>query len=404
MKCEIAKDLLALYVDDLCSPETRKELEAHLKDCPECAQRLENYRKELKRDLAEEDKKGEIVTENKAEAEPMKKVGKKLKKSRIGVIVLSLALLLILGGIGVLSFGEATNCGPSFTMISDMIKIKSACKDLSRGDTQAFAKLMAMRLEDEYVLRATDAFADMDAYEAEIEKNMKDAYEYYFKGKDIKVKFGEIGMIPYAERGTADEAESYILVNFYEGDTLLRTMEFTKVSNGYFVVYEGVNQSTDNPLAPSFTDGLITYDDILYKIAMPYAAQSTYNKLKSGENGKMGGGLALIVEKPGEDENDEFSAKIRERMEFLRDNGCYIKNVTYNLSEYDNTIGKWIYKVWITYEDQSTNAVFVTEQKFISHNNRLYVKEGENAYLSSITADEKGINKEVVQTAIQMFE
>lgn len=36
MKCEIIRDLLPLYMDGCCSPESCAEVEAHLKTCPDC--------------------------------------------------------------------------------------------------------------------------------------------------------------------------------------------------------------------------------------------------------------------------------------------------------------------------------------------------------------------------------
>ena len=36
MKCEIIRDLLPLYIDQVCSPETEAEVEAHLKTCDKC--------------------------------------------------------------------------------------------------------------------------------------------------------------------------------------------------------------------------------------------------------------------------------------------------------------------------------------------------------------------------------
>ncbi|MCI2055626.1 MAG: zf-HC2 domain-containing protein [Oscillibacter sp.] len=36
MKCEIVQDLLPLYHDGVCSGESRKEVEEHLKTCPSC--------------------------------------------------------------------------------------------------------------------------------------------------------------------------------------------------------------------------------------------------------------------------------------------------------------------------------------------------------------------------------
>lgn len=45
MNCNIAGDLLPLYVDGACSPDSRKALEEHLAGCPACRERLERMRK-----------------------------------------------------------------------------------------------------------------------------------------------------------------------------------------------------------------------------------------------------------------------------------------------------------------------------------------------------------------------
>ncbi len=45
MNCNIAGDLLPLYVDGACSPDSRKALEEHLSGCPACRERLDRMRK-----------------------------------------------------------------------------------------------------------------------------------------------------------------------------------------------------------------------------------------------------------------------------------------------------------------------------------------------------------------------
>lgn len=42
--CEIIKDILPLYCDEVCSEETRKLVEEHIGDCPSCAALLEKLR------------------------------------------------------------------------------------------------------------------------------------------------------------------------------------------------------------------------------------------------------------------------------------------------------------------------------------------------------------------------
>ena len=400
MKCEIAKDLLTLYVDDLCSAETRKELELHLKECPECEKKLEHYRKELK----PEDKTSEDVSENQAtEIEPMKKVKKKMKRSKRKVIALGIALFLFLGTFGLLCIGEATNLWPGFTMIGDMIKVKEACKDLAKGETEKFMDILAYHFEDEYLLRSTGAFEDMDAYLASMEEDVKQAYEHYFAGKNVKVRINALFANPYSQTYAADDFESLIGIEFYEGDETVYTMEFTKVAHGKFTVIE----NSDRMMLcdeVSFTGGMLTYDDILLKITLPYSAQSSYRKLTGGEESSMGAGLVLATKKANEEVDQEFSRLKKEKLEKLEENGCYIKNVNYSLWDFDAEKSRWIYKVWITYEDQSTGCVFVVEQKFMHCFNKMYVMDGEGPVVTSVSSTTNKVSEENMELAVTLLQ
>ena len=52
MKCEIIKDLLPSYVDELTSAESNEEIEAHLEYCSECQEYLREIRKDIEVDKA----------------------------------------------------------------------------------------------------------------------------------------------------------------------------------------------------------------------------------------------------------------------------------------------------------------------------------------------------------------
>lgn len=60
MKCEIIKDLLPSYVDELTSAESNKEIESHLEYCPECKEYLEEMRKDIEVDKTEKDQNIEV--------------------------------------------------------------------------------------------------------------------------------------------------------------------------------------------------------------------------------------------------------------------------------------------------------------------------------------------------------
>ena len=77
MKCEIIRDLIPLYLDKVCSEDSRKLVEEHLAECSECRK----YMKELETELeAVKQKKEEDLDEKRLlqeGAERMKEIGRK---------------------------------------------------------------------------------------------------------------------------------------------------------------------------------------------------------------------------------------------------------------------------------------------------------------------------------------
>ena len=54
-RCEIVRDILPLYADDVCSAASREVVEAHLLECPACADYLKQIRaSEAEQGLREE--------------------------------------------------------------------------------------------------------------------------------------------------------------------------------------------------------------------------------------------------------------------------------------------------------------------------------------------------------------
>ncbi|MBQ7296032.1 MAG: zf-HC2 domain-containing protein [Clostridia bacterium] len=86
-KCNIIKDLLPLYADEVCSEDSKEMVEEHIASCKDCSQELEDYR--YNTGLPE-------VSADKAMKNFKKKMNKKnLKKVLISVVV---CLTVILGG------------------------------------------------------------------------------------------------------------------------------------------------------------------------------------------------------------------------------------------------------------------------------------------------------------------
>lgn len=79
MKCEIIRDLLPSYIDELTSGESNREIKEHLKTCPGCRKYLEEMRESIQTPSQ--------IEENKKAIKPFKKIKRSIWKA-VGATVL----------------------------------------------------------------------------------------------------------------------------------------------------------------------------------------------------------------------------------------------------------------------------------------------------------------------------
>ena len=96
--CNIIEDLLPLYVDDMVSEDSRQLVEEHLKTCPACRKMQEEMMRENR--LTATAKGNNLTQTNKTEAEPLRKIRRKIRKKRIASVLLAVILVVAAGGIG----------------------------------------------------------------------------------------------------------------------------------------------------------------------------------------------------------------------------------------------------------------------------------------------------------------
>ncbi len=86
-ECDMIKDLLPLYADDVCSDESRRAVEAHIKDCPDCKAELEKLGKN-------------VVVSPQKDADVLKRIKKRLRIEKITVGIIScLSIVCVVLGI-----------------------------------------------------------------------------------------------------------------------------------------------------------------------------------------------------------------------------------------------------------------------------------------------------------------
>lgn len=389
MKCELARDLIILYAEDLCSKETAKDLEEHLKQCQECSKRLEEYKRELE----------ETKTENAEvdDLQPMKKVKKKLVRGKIKIAILCIVLVGILGTVGYLSYGQITNECMSFSTLADVIKIKSVCKSLVKGDTEPFINILAYRIENQYSAASSKEFNDFEGYVSMIDEGVKKASDYYFAGKDITIKVNGIDHYSYDIKEPADVTKTDFTIGFYEGKELVYEMAFGKVGVDSYIIYE-VPQNGE----PSFTQSVLPFYDANLDICLHYATKKNYTNLIEKNTDKAGAGIALAITIEGtEEEKNAYRERLLGKMQNLCDEGWYYKDAMYFVDEYDAKAGKWIYKVWFMLEEQSSGKIVMIEQKFHYYGQQLYAMKDSSAV---IIGEDGEILEEIKEQMIEIFE
>lgn len=108
MNCKIIQDLLPLYHDAVCSEESKKLVEDHLKGCEMC-----------KRLLEEMDKEWVVEKSNIDELKPIEKISKAINKGKRkalikGIAVTLMVALILVGGYSVLWYTQYRQCYQKF--------------------------------------------------------------------------------------------------------------------------------------------------------------------------------------------------------------------------------------------------------------------------------------------------
>jgi|GEM_PF-1362487 len=390
MKCEIAKDLLTLYAEQLCSEETAKELEQHMEECAACREQLAHYQRTLEQD--KNAKNEETAAENENKLRPMKKIRRKMRRRVLLSVVLGCILFVVLGGVGILSYGEMTNKCISFSGIADIARLKKVTKDLTKGETEALVDILAYRVEDFYAIKKQAGFDDMEAFKEALGKNMDKAYAYYFEGRDIRVKFSDMELYPVEESINmgADETTAVNLAttlyyfDFYEDDTLVLGLEFAKIGSESFIVteylHDDIHASRDTP---SFAPATLPFDTVLMDVLLRYTVSARYEKVLAAnpDISYRFLGMSIRNAEPGSAEDKAHKDAVDARMKALLADGWVLKDCLYASDAYDIEGNFWRYKVWFQFENMETGECCMMEQKFCLRGVNLYIMDDQPAQM-----------------------
>ena len=417
MKCSIAEDLLPLYAEEICSEETKKDLEEHLKSCKKCSATLNAFKTNIKfseeqadHDLVDQDlinqelndpEKKDILEsrEKMLVVDSMKKVKKKLFSRKLTSILLALALIAVIGINGLLFWGERTGASLNYTTIGNIITLKRVSKALTNGDVEPLLAITDYDIKTIYCYSPQNILAN--PLEEQQRKKLKEALQYYFKGEKFKYEISDIQYLYSNNLSTGVTGEgtySYmnpsgiITIKYYNDDTSINICFYQKADRKYsyedniFGIYEN---------APTF-DSPSDDDFILY-----FMSRVT-NKEKDFEK-KPESALSLLIhyDKASMESlvKDTERPIIRERLSDLTEQGFKVTEFLYHMDRYDEEKNCMVYKCQFRIEN-SDGDFMLMEQDFYYEERNLYIIDGENA-VEIYTSD--NIPQKIKNQALNLF-
>ena len=173
--CELIRDLIPLYSEELCSDESKKIVEEHTKSCETCRTLLENL-------PAETAAESPVPDEGKA----FRKVREKIIRSIRRSIILSVALAALVIFIGVLTVGECVKTYPipSFTTVFQSLEVRHQVWRLFTGDIDGYMKKVTYAEMYDYVGVDVD-ISDAEVIRQQDMENIRKTYEAAYKDAKI---------------------------------------------------------------------------------------------------------------------------------------------------------------------------------------------------------------------------
>ena len=101
LKCNLVEDLMPLYIDDLVSDDTKKDIEAHLSECETCRSMCEELKKDINLDIRENINLNQEESE-KLKTDTLNSINKYLNKIKYIFIIFSISVAV---GISLLDGG-----------------------------------------------------------------------------------------------------------------------------------------------------------------------------------------------------------------------------------------------------------------------------------------------------------
>lgn len=334
MKCEIIKDLIPLCLDELCSDESKAEIEEHIKNCDSCRLLYESVpqTKDVSEKAPDEDK-------------AFRKVNKKIKRSKLKIAILSLLLLAILCPLGYLTYGQIVKdygC-KSFETVIRSLEVRKIAKAIAYGDAETYVDSLSTAYSDSLYMPHDDELTEQNI------QRIHDAYERFIQGKEvesIKVR-SNYAMIYF---GHSNEIYSEAEITFKNCSDVMKIDFLKDIDGGYYCMGGAINYS--------YNEGNTDYNMYINAISYPNGYEVLFPR---GFFEKL---LIKNTESAINYLNKRFNADYREAvingLTHYGEKGFEITDAVLSPTKYDEEKKQCYYDITVTGADSKGTAVMTT--------------------------------------------
>ena len=400
MKCNIARDLLVLYFDGVCSDETRKQLEEHMEHCENCRKIKENLESEQNWSDEKQDWEQPIT--------PFKKVRKKIQRKNVMIAVCVAVLLIFAGVTSFLAYGQIARKGMSFETVYDAVRFQYIGKQFALGNIEPLYEILSNGyiLDDEESGVVRLAYTSNEEYDNDMKAAILEKYHQYFDNRNLKFRgIEEIGYLKTPK--TQQSSTLYIALKFEGGmgdDRIEYYIGLYKTLDGQYLVtdYFGnpyltygsgdkdgsdVTESemakeyhTEDSLFSCLPNELSDIDLYLARHAVMTSGQRAMNgDTLLAQNGQMR--FSIMSEEDLAAGTYSLSQKINDKLDVLAEEGYYLTDITWDVKTYDKVRHLYRYQInMVLTHKESLGNIVVTADCYRISDKFIYIPETYKVY------------------------
>ena len=344
MKCAVVQDLLPIYCDGVCSPETSVEIEKHTENCPVCSSLLKDYKSEVK----------PAGNENSFPRKPFRKIKAKIFRSKLVIILLALVLIAFVSAVGYLAHGQVVKeyGHPSFETIISSFGTKRLMEKLCEGDIDYVVNKLSVK---------NNRFTYYNA-SSDVQKNFRKALEDYYNV--IKDKNTEVEL-KRCDHGEFNDGSMSMLSNFVVRTEGLPDVAFdVNDVGGYYEIYCYLYSGKFGPLPDRTSDFYKFISEINFNLnpAPPdinfEKNALNWDRLRNGEEdtrdfGTVWGFITNYYS-DSEYDSEEYSSALAERMGEINKAGIYCDDFTKTNFRFDSENMCFLIDIYAVFTDPET--------------------------------------------------